>query len=721
MPTTIIAPGVNNTTMRWKEPYVSAGLNKKNVGPIPSGIVRGGKLQTSGAGLNVDIVPDPSTGDSVYTYRTPGGEFQLTHREDTTRTLDLSAVANSTVYVALYVQYAIGSATLVEWRTYTEAELFTGPLVAEAGSVVIVGKVDVPAAGPIPASNVTPEGARFAWKDVSAGMKPWRQIVRNGGFEDGGSTSGANGFSIEESLSGGGFSRVDNVDQHSGDWELEVRVTSTGDTFLMGPGGFQSANPFSAGPIPVVAGQLIDASFWLRGDSIDAGYTQGASGARLVFEIYDSSASLVATESVDSDPSVHVGTFAYTKLQKVFEVPVSGFMRWYLSLSIDSGSGIGNFGVDDIEIYLQPDAGDGGESAFTNGPVRTTALDLLPRNADNIADFIGTFNWYRFVVDYLNFQPRLGLDGGTNNRLLYLFEMVSSAIDLPDNGYGVIGSDASPNADTGATGYKLLGRFSLFNGVGNGDARLYGSTLPSNRHGFHITLNARWDTGTSLWDKDDDSQGATKFEIFRNGIRQSSVGSGTDSWDDSSWDRETSLNAAADGDIEFFNSVQRKKFIPLMYIANNSITSSGSSLTIQVEQTSNYYAFTNAGGFSQFVLDVPTFLPNKSQLVDVQMGVGANDGGNVSLILNRNVHDTVTIPVVLNNEWSDFRYYENYVFTGTESRHMKLSDGANEGIGLPHTIDLETYDYQIEAIFSGVNEFVISYCFIVYNDFTPGS
>lgn len=715
MPTTIATPSNANTTIRYNEPYVSAGLNKKGVGSIPNGIVRGGMLSTTGSGLNVQVSPDPDTGDSVYVYTTPGSPpFQLTHREDGTRTLDLSAVAGTTVYVALYVQYSIGSPTIVQWRTYSEAELFGGAPVAEAGSVVIVGRVEVPGVGPIPSSVVTPQRAQYAWKNISQGMLPWEQIVRNGGFEESGGTSTASGdqltpgFTVEPSVGGGGFARVSTGSARTGKYEFESRLVSIADYVRIGPGAFDVANPFGSGPIPVVQGQLVDASFWLRGDSIDAGYTAGSSGARMIIEIYDESASLISTVSIDSDPAVHVGTFAYTKLEHLFEVPSDGFMRWYMEFSIDSGTGTGNFGVDDVLIFLQPTPNTNGV-AITQPALRSSLVDIVPRNAATEIELQRTV---RFIVDYLSSKPSISVTSPQSliDQVRWLTSFVSSKIDTTEDSHGIFGTDKTPADETvpiPVDGYKLLHRYQMV----NGDLRIY----ESETFGYTITINAAWVQSTTNWTKDDPAQGSTRIGIGRNNMSVRRVNAGTASpWLDSAWDHSSSISVIGGDFPVYTTAVARRKFIPLAMLANNSQGDwswdpVGANNLIANEQN-DAYTFINLAGL----------IPNGSRISDVGIGVDTGIAATFTLNLYEMTPDISTSPPPSTTFSTANRYTESVAFGGSGNDHIRLSNGSGAVLSLPTTLDFGVNEYIVRI---GVNTTstsvaVVKYIFVDYSDFS---
>lgn len=564
MSTTLATPSPNNAKIRFGETYVSEGLNRKMFAAVPAGIIRGGKLLTTGAGLNVKIDPDPNTGDSVYTFADINGH-QLTFRDVGTRTLDLSVggIPTTTVFIALFISYAVSSPTVVEWRTYTQAELDAAP---EGGVVVIVGKVVVPAGGPIDPSDVTPDGRREAWKDQSTGTRPWKQIVKNGSFNEGlGSVSptvqSIAGYTGVES---GGSLTVDATSPRSGLYSLRYVSTSTADFGRLGPGQFAVANPFSGGLIPVRSGQLIDAQFYLSGSLVED-YAAGTSGARLILEVYDAAGALIGSAvQAESDPAVHVGTFGYDRIEKIFAAPGDGYLRWYLDLSIDAGAGTGDFFVDDVRIFLSPGdtAGedDGSQPVLTEPVVRATALEIAPRNA--ASDTEASDRVAKIVADIIGGRSVLSLidGGGLVPQILTALEHV--AINQGKDTVGLLGTDKDAGDDTVPTDYKLLHRYAL-NATISG--RVYSKdTAPG---ALVFTVNAGWTgSGTDLWFPDDATAPAYKMSLNVGSgalaspsglhLEQKDTPTGA-SWADSAWSAQTLAMESLDATVPMFKTTKK--------------------------------------------------------------------------------------------------------------------------------------------------------------------
>lgn len=173
--------------MRWREPYVTEGLNKKLAGVVPRGIYRGFRLGENGAPMLLEVLADTVKGDHVAVYETDtavaeryslrvelvGGDF----------TLDLTAWPSQLVYIAIYAEYSTLGTTSASLRVYTEAE-YAGAV--EKDELIVLGTVNVPALGnPIPAADINEDFRTFPWDNQAPDARDWNPILRNGGFDAG--------------------------------------------------------------------------------------------------------------------------------------------------------------------------------------------------------------------------------------------------------------------------------------------------------------------------------------------------------------------------------------------------------------------------------------------------------------------------------------------------------------------------------------------------------
>lgn len=168
--------------MRWKEPYVSDGLNAKMARVVPRGIISGGRLTASGIDQTVTIEGDPETDDLVVSYLDGDGKQFVVHLGTGDTQVNMAGVSGFDVYLALYVQYAVGASTIVQWRAYTEAQLAAAP---ERDYLVIFGFVHVGSPTINPATDISHRGRMDAWLAIPTGMKQWAPVLKNNGFQIG--------------------------------------------------------------------------------------------------------------------------------------------------------------------------------------------------------------------------------------------------------------------------------------------------------------------------------------------------------------------------------------------------------------------------------------------------------------------------------------------------------------------------------------------------------
>lgn len=540
MSTTLSSPANTSVKMRFQEPYVSEGLNKKLHGLLPAGIVRGGKLVTGGLGFLVTIQADPDKGDSVYAY-VDGDNNHLTFRQAGDVNLDLTALASSVVYIAAYIDYTISNPTSIEWRAYSEAELFGGSPVAEAGEVVVLGAVNVPASGPIPSGNIAPLRRMDAWADVSPGLVPWKQVVKNGHFEQAKPgaipTAGAI-YGWEDQLVSGNvhLPEVATTAPLSGPHELRLQGASSAVNLVL----YGSQNP------AVKAGDFVRASIYARGSSF-AGVSAGDYG--LVIEWYTEDRVYISADYVNITDT---GTFAYTQYDEVFEAPATAASFKYAIAYLPSGdTPTGDIFIDSVRVWVQTsaplenDIADRDVYSFEN----FSSMILAPRLAsggvagavdDSVKIRHGGTSGSPSIVSLL--LERLGSGGGLD------LDGVEMGITLQriikDLGGALLGSAAdaltpriaSDYAPVATTKYTLMWEMPVESGSAE-TIRIYASeTGMATSAGLIITVNAAWDG--LVWNRDVAAGDAFRFEIngdrasfrFRDGGESDGWGDGTGLW-----------------------------------------------------------------------------------------------------------------------------------------------------------------------------------------------
>jgi hypothetical protein len=526
--------GANYANLRYRHPFVTEGLNKKVVG-MPSGILQGGKLTAAVGNQSVVVNTDPDTGLSVYNYERRSSPLSaVTVIEEENRTIDLSAQAGTTVYVCLYVEYTITTTTLVQFRTYSESELFGASPVTEAGDVVILGKVDVPATAiPIPDEDVVGDHRTDAWQRRSAGSRDWLQIFRNG--------SGAIPYIAVEPVVPPPFFYAQTV--YADSWELiysaaykrsmlqslRCNISGSGAVILFTPATCLNSSHASPVFTPIRAGSRIMFSFYKRaaswtGDS--AGYIHFV--FRPAPDGNDGSDVLVQHEfsagTTDSD-WVHV--------TGIVEAPSDCWFFYGFGLT-SSGTNIGYIYFDDIRVWVEAgnaleDEGAAGLIGI-NSPVSGSALVLFPANTvDDSDEFVegaielsGSYDGSTPSIDLLWLKI-----GGTTNP--FDFNVYA---DLNLNGNLNFPANSAPTVprillDQDLSTTKVLFAQCSDNASSERNLRVYVDEAE-----LMLTHGAVW--SGSQWEFDTGVSEAAAFRLGDGGFALQRY-SGPDSWPDASW------------------------------------------------------------------------------------------------------------------------------------------------------------------------------------------
>lgn len=413
----LATPSNTLVQVRWREPYVSRGLNKKLVGIAPSGVIRGGRLTTSLLASHVTVQADPDTNDSIYSFIDASGhQFTFRQEGDIVLDLDIGALPGTTVYIGLDVVYSVSAQTEVYWRGYSQVEVDADPTLVVLGSVAVPG-----APALIPATDILYDRRRDAGLNLSTGMRDWRQVIKNPSFEGPADTIGAGD---EREFFGWAF----DVLFAAGTWRVlsptsgPVSQPHSGDNSLVAVGGGGGAHLMSATPLGVhrvSPGQTVKVSMWVRGDSVALGSGASASVGFWIrafqwdgSDVSDPSPWASGSLFIIENGTVINGSFGYFEISGEFKVPESASFIQPTIMVNDAASFSGTIEFDDVQVWLEP------------GPVH------LPcdRNTDLISPEIMTHG--------LAVAPLLGQDGiskavgGIWQRALRLICKVASSSDL---------------------------------------------------------------------------------------------------------------------------------------------------------------------------------------------------------------------------------------------------------------------------------------------------
>jgi len=186
MPTRIGTFADSEIDVRWREPLFTESFNQKLAVVSPAGIYRGFRMAATANPQEIEVLGDPSTADSVAIYLTADGYTLTLRRQGATSFggLDLSAYAGSTVAIAIYADYAVGTTTVARLRAYevSPTDEFTGA--TERSELVVLGIVNVPAgAVVVPDQDIQSLYRTSAWDAVAPEAHEWIPMLRNGALE----------------------------------------------------------------------------------------------------------------------------------------------------------------------------------------------------------------------------------------------------------------------------------------------------------------------------------------------------------------------------------------------------------------------------------------------------------------------------------------------------------------------------------------------------------
>lgn len=175
MPTTV-ALSNSNLKIRFREPYLSQGLNQKFFQVVTAGVYEGFDPVPSATPLTLQLNPGVDGHIAVVKSATDTLKEVSVHL---TGTLNVSLVsyASLSVAVTLEVDYSFPAETTGFIRVY---DLSTETVPSTA---CVLARVDVPAAGVIPAANIELTGRTFPWAQTDRNARGFISIAKNGSFE----------------------------------------------------------------------------------------------------------------------------------------------------------------------------------------------------------------------------------------------------------------------------------------------------------------------------------------------------------------------------------------------------------------------------------------------------------------------------------------------------------------------------------------------------------
>lgn len=536
MPTTLTSFADSEIRMRYREPFLTEGLDLKLAVNTPPGIYRGFRLSTEASALTISVVSDAVFSDHSAVYQSATGHSLSIRRVGGLFTLDLSAYASKTVVIAIYCTYVLGSPTVGDLRAYELAPTDEFTLAAERPELVVLGTVVVPGAGLIPAANITHARRVSAWGTVAPEATPWQPVIKNGGFE-----YADNGQSYRHAIA---------------DWEV---ITSTNGTWRAYDSGF---GPYSGGKSlqltltssPVTAlltqrlgfacpeGRLVRVSTWVR--AIIAPTL--SANVNVVFNWADTTGVPFASTSV---PLVAVGgtDAGYRNVDSIVAAPATtAFLH-----SVDIFANAQTYGatgiallVDDFQVFVE-----------SGGPIDTRPDDMrngVPRVTSLIVDDPATLDPSQ-IAALVRFDKSSPSGEGT----VYLDRKDQNNASLPPAlallGRLSLGANLLAT-ETDALKARVTSLYGIAGGIDytllHASPPVSGSTqtlrLYASPTGNIVwTVNARWGSPTAnQWNKDVNGSPASKVEQQGDKFAIYSQIGTTNTWVDAAWQTNTSFLGA---------------------------------------------------------------------------------------------------------------------------------------------------------------------------------
>lgn len=552
--------------MKWKEQYVSEGLNHKAIPASAKGIYSGLQLVQN---ITSPRIVDVQVGsDSVHAaVHLSAIGFALTYYDlaGTTITLNLSSASldNQETVIALAITYTIGADTTAHWMAYPIAD-WNALTAAQQAELLVVGTINVPApATNIDSSMILQRKRNVAWESVLRGAVPWSPLLRNSGFEHG-VAGGTNPYDItdwvNDSAPTNGVFRMGATAVNSGNYSLEFNKTSTSASNAVFTQRLE---------VPVTPGnQNYRFVCYIR-----QLIAPTAGSYRIVFYWGDQNSStwLNTTTTISA-----AGTdAAFRKIDEIIEVPGGSYFLKYVTIEVNAVT-TASTGVavcfDDFQVYLEqvtPYARSGAlqsaiRALLTAALVVEDSSSYAPGQLAALLRFDKTTptNEGQLVVERrdqnysgANLPPAIELFG----RLLGLGSKV-----LGTAANARLPRIVAPFATSG--GPTLL--FQSADNSGSGiSVRLYSTT--TNDSGFIITVNAYWD-GTN-WNKDVNGTGASKIAFLTDySIKvQSQAPANNTPWTWFAWDNQP---------FDIYGPTSAVEMIGTIF-ATGSTTIQGSNLT----------------------------------------------------------------------------------------------------------------------------------------------
>lgn len=685
--TSVLSFSESEIRMRFREPYVTRGLNAKLAVVTPAGVYRGFRLGPSVSAMTVTVEADPIASDHVVVYETASGFSMTIRKVGGDFDIDLSSFASKTVALAVYATYSTLAPTVARIKVYEldPTDELTGS--ADDDEVIVLGTVVVPASGTISASSITHDLRKFAWERQAREAVRWSGVLKNGGFEWG--TSGLTdplaipSWESVVSAGNGVFSLSTSSPRSGGVRCARLNVSST---------------PFSASwyqplGVPVSEDQLVKLRMYQwRAVASTAG------SAVLEFKWLDRNGSeLTATTKTLAMDNVDT---EYVKIEHVVAVPTNAVTLKSVGLAF-SGMTYGSTGVvarwDDWQAWVEPVEGsdvanerslaiESLAKLIVNDFNDTTATPVLIKFDSATPSGEGTFEIQRADQDDTQLPPATRMTG----RLFIGENLLSSEADARK-------ARVTAPIVTSEGSYTLLWE-SLPDG-GKGVRAYTTSGIVSDASGLQFVLNASFD-GT-VWSKDVAGSLAVRLIVSEAMKLQIRAAASNTPWSEGSWvdvfssdytgKLSSLINRLALG--SGLLSSEADALLPRLSLTKSSASGAERTLILKTEGPTFSYRLYHASDAS--LSSVPIELTANA----VWNGTGWDRDDAVDsvrvVIDNDGVH-VMYVPSATSSPWADADWQLKQLAFSGSSRRLSIVDGTlkfsspttgSDGSNPPSTVD----------------------------------
>lgn len=520
----------NKVSVQWKEPYISAALNKKIVPAQPRGVYRGLKIkENTSEPRQVELDYDPVFFDRVAVHHELTGH-SITYVDDSQEQiiLDLSdsSLDNSEVLISIKISYSISEETEAEFKAHTlsDYESLTG---SEKSELVVLGTVQCGDSNDdITESDISHKNRTYPWDKTSSGLLIWSPVAQDPGFDKGTLTEDQSYslFPWEAIVTDGDGNFETSSDSEYGNQSLRLSVTS----------GPFSGSVSQKSSIAVEEGNLVRVRCIKRADSP---VNDGSVDIELDF--VGENESSISTESMSVIINDTDGDFV--EITEDITVPNGATFVSEMRVSVTGVDDGADVLFDEVQAWAEVTDPRNVYPGRLGSPVAASTLLIgapMPMDGSTPGALVrydaGDAGGDGAVV--FDHPSQIGQGQDSKNSLGH------HGPSMRVRGQLFVGDDLASGADVRKPrlsgdmpeASENLGPVLIWEGkpLGGDDrvARYYvtsdGSTI--------FTSNAR-STGSDSWEKDVNGDSAYKLEISHSGVDAYSVLPSSDTWNDADW------------------------------------------------------------------------------------------------------------------------------------------------------------------------------------------